>query len=57
MNHTEYTESVIGSILSRLERIETRLNAIADELGTLPTEPASQEACTDAQTMQGSLSS
>ena len=52
MNYSEYTESVIGSILSRLERIETRLNAIADELDALPPKTTTQEACTDAQMAQ-----
>ena len=57
MNHTEYIESVIGDILARLDRIDRRLNAIVDELGAWPAETTAQEACTDAQTMQGNLSS
>lgn len=54
MNHTEYLEMTIGDILSRLDRIERRLNAIVDELGAWPAETNAQEACTDTQTMQGS---
>lgn len=52
MNYSEYTESVIGSILSRLDRIETRLNAIADELGAMPPKTTAREAHTDVQMAQ-----